>query len=1103
MLSRPDEFVPLRTREPQATAAPVEDPTTMQTLQAAGVDANMPYRVWRYNANRQNVEIDPAYNPFNDIKDTKYAADPQRFAYARNRDETQAIMQEWDQDDTARGVLSRSGWGGTVATLGMGMADPTVFLPLIKVWTGAAAGVNALRLGADAALSGALGATISETGMAATTPDETAGQFITNVGTATALSAILGAGAGALVSRAERKAIEATLHADRIAWGDDLAGSPQPQSVGAAASDNRNVQLVTTPLDKLPGGDPLGKLSPTRRILNSPLQSARRALVDLAETPFLFEGNAEGRTVTSGPALDRLMKLQIRQARVGFSDVLEGAIARYRLGQNDANFLQRTMMGIEDVRGATGGKLSRQEFKSAIDDALRNGDTHPIPEVAEAATWVRNNVLNPWRDRAIKAGLLPDGVEPETATSYMMRSWNKEKLTAQRPTAQNIITDWLSSEQSRKAAIQDTLTDLGQKLDAAETTISELERKAKGGSPEHVAARAEADVLRGQIETQLTAWKGKSATEALSAIRARDKAGPRAEGAARLTSADKAVTSAMRRIVGGDRNLSRAELHSRAGEIIDRILGNPDGRLPYDDASPPSPGAPSGDARGPLASREFMIPDAMIRDFLDTDIERTLHRFLDTMVPDVLLTERFGDVDMLETFRKLRDEHDALAGAAKSDGERLKLKEQYDATVADLAAVRDRVRGTYGNTTDPRMRAWGRTAANVQKVNQLTDMGGVVLASVPDLAGAIFHYGFAGALRHQINPILRLFGSQEMRKLAKASKQELRALGIGVETVLQSRNAAISDIFDMYAPTSRTDRILDKASNAYFIANLLSPWTDAMQRIAGTTAMDQFSRAIEATIAGRATRSQTRKLAESGIDATMAGRIWGEMNAGGGSNVIDGVRLSNSGSWKDTGARDAWDGAIARDVDMMVISPGQEKSLLPSRNPAVALLLQYKTFVMAASERILFRGLQARDAQVAQGFVAAVVLGMIGEYAYSLASGRETPQTLQNWIKAGMSRSGVLGWVEEANAIGSKWTGGTTDLYQAIGAEGQGSRYQSREKLGILLGPTANKLEGVVRAGANAINGEWGPADTARMRRLLAGQNLFYLRQLFDKIGEE
>lgn len=1102
MPSIPDEFVPLRTREPQASVEPVPDPTTMQTLQAAGVTANMPYRVYRMLSNRGNVADDPAHNPFDEIKGTKYSTDPQRFAFSRNREETQAIMQEWDEDEEARGVLSRSGWGGTVAMVGMGMADPTIFLPVAKVFSSAAAGATALRLGADVAIAGAAGAAISEAGMMATTPDMTGGEFAANVGTATVLSGILGAGAGALLSRSSRIAIEAKLHQDRLDWGDDLAPTPQAQSAGAAAADTRDVKLVKTPLDLLPGGDPLGRLSPTRRLLNSPFQTARRATVDLAETPYLFEGNAEGRTVTSGPALDRLAKLSIRQPRIALSDTLESTFTRYRLGAEDANVMQRAAMGIADIRGATGGKLSRTEFKSAIDDALRNGDVHPIPEVAEAATFIRNKVLNPWRDRAIKAGLLPEDVEPQTATSYMMRSWNKEKLTAQRPAAVERFANWLESEQTRKAQVQSALTDLARQLDEVEAKIVGLERKAKGGSPEHLAARAEADSLSGQIEEQLKTWKGRSTNEALSAMKARDKGGPRTAGD-RLTAADKPVRTAMRRILDADRGLSRAELEGRANEIVDRILGNPDGRLPYDDASAPSVRPSAGDARGPLASRDFMIPDEMIREFLDTDIERTLHRFLDTVVPDVLLTERFGDVDMMEAFRKLRDEHAALSKAAKTERQRTKLKAEYDAAVADLAAVRDRVRGTYGNTSDPRMRYWGRMAANAGRLNQLTDMGGVALTSVTDIGGAIFHYGFTRPFRHQFNPLMRQFGNKQMKDLAKASKQELRAFGIGVETILQSRNSAISDVFDMYAPTSRFDRGLDKATNAYFIANLLAPWTDGMQRIAGTVSMEQFSRAVEASVNGKPTKAQLRKMAEAGIDPTMAARIWKEMSAEAGSNVIDGVRLSNSGEWKDAAARDAWEGAIARDVDMMVINPGQEKSLWSSRNPVVGLLLQYKTFVMAATERILFRGLQARDAQALQGFIAMTALGMVGEYAYSLASGRETPKTTGDWIKAGLSRSGTLGWIEEANAIGSKWTGGTTDLYQAIGATSQGSRYQSREKLGILLGPTANKFEGVVRAGANAINSDWGPADTTRMRRLVAGQNLFYLRRLFDQIGEE
>jgi hypothetical protein len=1089
----------------------------MQTVGAAW-NFNWMNRNWRFMQNRSDHTADPSHDPFALIRGTKYASDPERFAYSRNEQETRAIMQEWDDDENATAVIRKSGWKGIVAMVAMGSLDPTIFLPVAKVFTGAKAGITALRLAGDTAIAGAESSAISEAMLAQTTPHYTFKDAAINVGTSTLLSGLLGAGAGALLSHSERLAATAKLDEDRLAMTADM------QPAGAAATDTRNVQLVKTPIDKaldairsimpesvkahVPVTDWLAKLSPTRRVLNSPFQAARRALVDLAETPYLFEGQIEGRTVTNGPALDRLVKLYVRQGRVGLSDTMESAFTRYRGGHEDLSTfesaVQKASRTIADLRGRTDGKLTYSQFKDAIDEALRNGDQHVIPEVAEVAQWTRQNIIVPWRDRAIKAGLLPEGVDVETAASYMTRAWNTGKIVARRPEVVERFTNWLESEQSRKAGIQEKLAGLARQLDEAEGTIRTLEQKAKGGSDVHIAAIGRAAQLREQIEAQLREWKGNSVDEALAAMNRRDASmAGRDPNAPRLAAADSAVATAVKRILGSDRTLGRPELLARANEMVDRIIGSPDGRLPYDTSTPHNGGPPVKDARGPLASRDFMIPDAMVRDLLHTDVEHVLSRFLNSIIPDVLMTEKFGDVQMSEIFRRINEESAARVATAKTERARAAIEAQRQSVEADIAAIRDRVRGTYGNTTDPRMRFWGRMAANAGRYNQLTDMGGVTLTSVPDIAGPIFQYGIPAAFKHQLAPLMRLFGSKETRDLAKASKQELRAFGIGVETVMQARQSAIADIFDMYQPTSRLERGLEKASNAFFILNGLSPWTDAMQRIAGTVSMDQMSRAIEATTKGKPTALQVRKLAESGIDSVMAGRIWNELTREGGSNVVDGVRVSNTGAWRDIGARDAFEGALARDVDMMVISPGQEKSLWPSRNPVVALLLQYKTFVMGATERIFFRSMQARDAQVLQGLVAFIGLGMLGEYAYDIFSGHEMPSAPGDWVKAGASRSGVFGWIEEGNAIGSKWTGGTMDMYRLVGAKQPGSRYQSREKLGILLGPTANKLEGLIKAGSNGLNGSWDGADYRRMRRMIAGQNLFYLRKLFDQLGDE
>lgn len=242
-----------------------------------------------------------------------------------------------------------------------------------------------------------------------------------------------------------------------------------------------------------------------------------------------------------------------------------------------------------------------------------------------------------------------------------------------------------------------------------------------------------------------------------------------------------------------------------------------------------------------------------------------------------------------------------------------------------------------------------------------------------------------------------------------------------------------------------------------------------------------------------------RNLAEAGIDAGMAQRIARELENADAADTIEGITIPNTGVWKDAGARAAFEGALARDVDMMVITPGAEKPLMMSR-PIAAIILQYKTFVAAANERLLVRSLQQRDAAVLSGLVSAVGLGILAEYAYSELVDREMPKGPPDLIKAGVTRSGMFGWYQEANAITSKWTGGSADFFRLMGSERPDSRYVTRSKLGAILGPTSGKVEAAITMGSDLANLDWTAGDTRRLRRLMVGQNLFYVRRLFDKL---
>lgn len=1106
MPSVPDEFVPFDVARPVRPEEPEpEGAGLLGTLAAGGEVANWVYRSWRHMENRSFLVDEPDHDPFAMIRGTEYEADPERFAFSRSEEETRAVMREWDEDKEAKQVLARAGWGGTLAAIGMGALDPTLFVPVAAVASGGARGANALRIGADVALTAGATAAVGEAAMLATTPEMTPQDAALNVGVATLIGGFLGTGAGALVSRAERQQLEAAMTADRLALADDatpqLAAPSSPASAGAAATDTRELKMRSLPgLSALP--DPAGKLAPPRRVLNSPFVSARRALVDLAETSYIFEENLQGVATTQGGALDRTARIEMSRARL-------------RVEQE----FSRLYTDFRQQSGADTGPVARRvdrligrnyaDWKSMVDDALRNGDQHDIPQVAEAARIYRETVIRPWTERAQAAGLLPEELDVKTAETYMMRNWNKERLVGERPEAVRTFAGWLEEEELKKVALQDRLRETFTALSRVEAQLQKL-AKARADDEFALSERARLDsrrtALMTRIEEDVAAWEGRSAREAQRAMRQSDEgrmaraAAGGAESRAPKTLL-KEVEAAVARILDTPRITDRQELESLANEIIDRITGTPDGRLPYDMGGGGTAAAMAGrgDARGPLAARVFMIPDNRVRQWLNTDPQATAEIFLNTMVPDVLLTERFGDVNMTEAMRRIAEEASQLEMAAKTPKERLAIQAQRDNAMADLAAIRDRIRHTYGFSSDPRQRFLGRMAQTAGRYNVLTSLGGTVISSLPDLAGIQWRFGMTSAFRNAWGPFAKALFSAETRKAVMAQKRQLQTLGIAADTFLAMRQSAIYEVAENYRPTTPFERGVKWGSDNFQTINLMNWWTDFTKLAAGMVASTEALAAVRAVAGGKPAARQIRNLAEGGVDAAMASRIVRQLELDGAVDVVDGIEIPNTGAWQDRGAREAFEALIARDVDIMIITPGQEKALMFSK-PIGGLILQFKSFVQAANERLLVRSMQARDIYVLQGLVSAVALGVLGETIYSWLNDRPLPDNPANIIKSGVERSGLLGWYQEANSLSAKFSGGAADVFRLAGADRPDSRYISRSVLGAFLGPTANKFEDLVRVTGTAANLDWSAADTRRLRKLVAGQNLFYIRRLLDDL---
>ena len=119
----------------------------------------------------------------------------------------------------------------------------------------------------------------------------------------------------------------------------------------------------------------------------------------------------------------------------------------------------------------------------------------------------------------------------------------------------------------------------------------------------------------------------------------------------------------------------------------------------------------------------------------------------------------------------------------------------------------------------------------------------------------------------------------------------------------------------------------------------------------------------------------------------------------------------------------------------------------------------------------------------------------------SLTGGAPTSDKPADWVKESISRGNLLGWFEEANALASKASRGGVDIYRTIGADKPLTRFASRSALDQLLGPTAGKVSSIFKA-TSAISkpSEWSEGDSKAVRRLVAGQNVFYLRRMFDQV---
>lgn len=466
--------------------------------------------------------------------------------------------------------------------------------------------------------------------------------------------------------------------------------------------------------------------------------------------------------------------------------------------------------------------------------------------------------------------------------------------------------------------------------------------------------------------------------------------------------------------------------------------------------------------RGPMKERTFNVPDELVEDFLDSDVEAVGRRYIRTMASDVELARKFGSPDMTEALQRVRDDYARLRVGAKTEKEALALSKEEERTIRDLEGIRDVFRNG-SLSLHPVEQNYARILRGAGQLNYLRSGGEMGLAQLTDT--------IRPAMVHGLLPYMRL-GLAALGGNLKAIKMSVRQAqmaGNVSEMTTGNRLAAITEITDPYSARSPVEGLLNNLTNVASKLNGIRLITDINKSIASVLTQNRILGG--ATRWAEISKKEKAYLAFLGIDQPMAERIAAQFGAHG--ETAGGVRVAYTEDWTDPIARRTYRAALNKDVDSIVVERGVADVPLFAHTPTGRAVLQFKAFALASHQRVLLRGLQESPARFTSGLVAMTAMGMFIVWAKALSGNRldKLPDMAENpgwWIAEGLDRSGVLSVPMEVTNAFEKLTGFNV-LKTPLKAFDEGStlsqRNQNRNELGAFLGPTAGFAQDLLTVG--------------------------------------
>lgn len=693
-------------------------------------------------------------------------------------------------------------------------------------------------------------------------------------------------------------------------------------------------------------------------------------------------------------------------------------------------------------RSETG--LTNAEYDAEVVQGMINGYYHPDKDV-QAGIDILKETLERYSEKAKELGLLGEDIgTPRNAQSYWPIVYNLQKINENPKAFHDFLFQEFKQTNEEIKSLSPELEKIRQELKAQGLKETELELE-----------------LAKRVPAYLRTSEGK-----------------------------------VRPILSDD-----DFIQMQATQTLDNIRGDNETRLQNPILRDFSQGAKN---TRHLKARSNMIPHERLLPWTLQDPMLVINYYVKGLSPIVRLTERAKALghDSIEAWQaavktELKKEYEAKQVATpegKASDALYKAYQEQQRLVDTSFKIQQ---GIYGAGENVFSAGYAQFAKRANEWNYMRLLGFVLPSSLPDVGALSLRNGVFKTIATPLKLAMQNFES------IKQNKELLKSLNFALNVQTGQLQKSFMDNEGLTNQVGVFGKAWDRAVQSFGNVSLVNYWDDFWQTVAGIDSISRTLSTIDKWMTGKPVPEQELvRLRSLHIGETEAAFIHAQWKRPGVGGKDDGGYWTDFAQWNmatkdELKYGEAFQFAIAKDIEWSKVVPTQQDKTLAHYNPTGRLILALKSYAFAMTNKVLLSGIQRRaELELYTGAMMSLSLGALSYVTTSYLRGKEPDFSFENLSKEAVDRSGLLGILMEPYNILGK--------IQALPWQAT-SRYQSRGKIGALLGPTYGLADDVLELFQTVATANGGKklsrSDVNRIIRLMPYQNLFYLYRLNQIVG--